>query len=143
MKTPLEQIAHWYSELNEFDAEHVGYRLSHFLEFPQTDLPLFLSTERLPISIQLGRVLAARAVIDWYIATDPRDSATDYMLDLVETGDTQDKRLANEALSRFQEHQQDRDRTRDTWLSLKKEELSDQAIQSWERESFLRRPLPE
>ena len=143
MKTPLEQIAQWYLELNVFDAEHVASRLSHFLEFPQSDLPLFLSTDRLPISIQLGRVLAARAVIDWHIVNDPRDSATDYMLDLVETGDTQDKRLANEALSRFQEHQQDRDRTRDTWLALRREGLSDSEIQSWERESFLRRPLPE
>ena len=136
--SPLNQLAQWYLNLNDFDSEHLGYRLGLFLEVPADVLNEFLSGEQLPIAIQLGRTLAARAVIDWYIATDPLDSATDYMLDLVETGDKQDKQLANAALLRVQQRQQDRNRTRHTWSELRQAGLSDSEIRSWARTSLLR-----
>jgi hypothetical protein len=139
--TPLDAMLKWWETLDESVYEifssMVCFRLTGNGE-PMEHAKLFreLLSETLPANQHIGRALAIRAIVDYEFATE-RDS-TPAHLENVEGADIRLKSLSNAALGRMQQRRIAMDEARRSWILIRANEISDNALESAERNAMVR-----
>ena len=145
--TPLRAILGWWESLEEFSRGHIAveicFRLTPHggLGDSEGQFRDFL-TEELPANKHIGRVLAIRAVIDfWFWRKQLDGDPTADHLENVEGTDVSLKSLSNAALGRMPQVHTATDSAFDTWRHLRKGAISDASLVSVERLSRNRKWL--
>lgn len=140
----LGTIATWWSAQGDFPREWIANEMWHRVLKESTGGPesagkLFhdFLREELTAERQLGRALIVRAVIDYYFFRANPNESKNVFLDEVEVGDSETRELANEALARHRTATPAWNMARESWQELRGKVLSDEALQSWERECIL------
>lgn len=147
---PLDRIIAWWEPLEDFPRGWVACEVcSRITEYPTALISeqaesLFREylSERIVVHRHVGRVIAVRAVIDWYFMRESSRDSMEFHLDAVETGDPQLKAMSNAAVARNLQSAAGRQLALDTWTALRAGDVSDDALVSWERDATLRSLLP-
>jgi len=143
---PLDIILAWWEQLEDFPREYVASEVCFRITAHPSAIinerceALFREylAERLVLHRHIGRVIAVRAVIDWYFMRESLDDSMRWHLDAVETGDPKLKAMSNAAVGRNLQYAAGRAIARDTWRALREGAVSDDALVSWERAATLR-----
>lgn len=141
--TPLQAIFNWWKSLEDFPREHIAaavcFRLIPHATIAEADrlFRAFLM-EKLPANWHVGRVLAVRAVVDYWFLRDQERQSSTMLLDAVEGPDVELKSLANEALGRGPRIRKETRAARVAWRRLRKTDISDLALETAERNAMLR-----
>jgi hypothetical protein len=140
--TPLKAILSWWEALDDpprsWIAADVCLRLIPGADVKQAEASLrsFLENE-LAANWHVGRVLAVRAVVDyWFMRDRQRDPAADH-LESVEGSDVELKSLANAALGRMPEVRKAVEQAFERWQHVREGAISDDALVSAERDAML------
>lgn len=143
--TALVSILKWWESLDEFCSPQIAVgvllRLTDHRNVLERYDPLFRDflLEVVPINRLTGRVLAIRAVVDfWFVKAAGTDRTTP-MLEAVEGSDPILKSLANNALGRIPMAEKQFETAFETWRKLRESTISDDALIEAERIEMLRR----
>ena len=133
---PLHAILNWWRPLDDFTRPFIAMDVligltSHTDISTRHDVLFhdFLS-ESIPAKRQIGRVLAVRAIIDFWFLRDQKRRASTMLLDAVEEEDVLLKSLANAALGRIPQVHKAVDSAFETWRQLREADISDALLVS-------------
>lgn len=140
--TPLAAILKWWKHLPPFPqgfiASEVCFRLTSNPNPKDEDFVAFLS-QKLPMNEHVGRVIAVRAVIEFWFFKERKLRESDAILHAADSNSRSLRMLANAALGRAEAVRQEVDAACDSWLPLSRATLSDDALLVLEQSrSYLR-----